>query len=65
MSVYEKNNHCLPISLENLNLIFLIFLRENEKSISGVFLFSILYFTSIHNVHLKIYNSSINNMFTH
>ena len=29
------------------------------------FLFSILYFTSICNVHLKIYNSSINNMFTH
>ena len=29
------------------------------------FFFSILYFTSIYNVHLKIYNSSINNMFTH
>ena len=28
------------------------------------FFFSILYFTSIYNVHLKIYNSSIN-MFTH
>ena len=27
--------------------------------------FSILYFTSIYNVHLEIYNSSINNMITH
>ena len=27
--------------------------------------FSILYYTSIYNVHLEIYNSSINNMFTH
>ena len=29
------------------------------------FFFLILYFTSMYNVHLKIYNSSINNMFTH
>ena len=29
------------------------------------FFFSILYFTSMYNVHLKTYNSSINNMFTH
>ena len=27
--------------------------------------FSILYFTSIYNVHLEIYNSIINNMLTH
>ena len=35
MSVYGKNNHCLPTSFENLNLIFLIFSEKNEKSISG------------------------------
>ena len=29
------------------------------------FFFSVLYFTSIYNVHLKIYNSNINAMFTH
>ena len=29
------------------------------------FFFSVLYFTSLYNVHLRIYNSSINNMFTH
>ena len=28
------------------------------------FFFSILYFTLIYNVHLEIYNSSTNNMFT-
>ena len=34
MSVYGKNNHCLPTSFENLNLIFLIF-SEKWKIISG------------------------------
>ena len=42
---------------------------DNNKDDEGdefrmVVFFSILYFTSIYNVHLEIYNSSIN-MFTH
>ena len=38
--------------------------RKPWISIRSTF-FSILYFTSIYNVHLGIYNSGINNMFTH
>ena len=38
---------------------------RKRKADTLFFFFLILYFTSMYNVHLKIYNSSINNMFTH
>ena len=44
---------------------FLKTFRQQSFLNFTTFFFSNLYFTSIYNVHLKIYNSSINNMFTH
>ena len=48
-----------------------IFLKQNMQRMGKnvtqqlVIILSILYFTSICNAHLQIYNSCINNMFTH
>ena len=39
--------------------------KRKADTLFFFFFFFVLCFTSMYNVHLKIYNSSINNMFTH
>ena len=59
MLLTDTDNLMYKVNTENVYKVF----YKNKELFD--FFFSIFYFMSSCNVHLEIYNSSINNMFTH